>query len=112
MNSCRITRKNGTIAKLDWVWSAIKFCLAAGLVFVWPAYGSAQTITQFSISAPGGHPGSAIAAGPDGALWFLTGDIGRITTSGVDNLYTCTCPQNPANFGAGVGIAAGPDGAL
>jgi streptogramin lyase len=50
----------------------------------------------------------AIAAGPDGALWFTNpeGSIGRITTAGVVTIY-----HAPSFFNLGA-IAAGPDGAL
>ena len=49
-----------------------------------------------------------IIAGPDGALWFLTGGntIGRITTSGVVSAFTGPGIASP------VDIVDGPDGAL
>ncbi len=53
---------------------------------------------------------SAIAAGPDGALWFTNAgnnSIGRITTAGQVTSYTAVPTSDyPA------GITAGPDGAL
>src|SRR5260370_16409962 len=51
----------------------------------------------------------AIAAGPDGALWFTNhgnNSIGRITTAGAGTNYTDPSITSP------YGIAAGPDGAL
>jgi streptogramin lyase len=51
----------------------------------------------------------AIAAGPDGALWFTNfsnNSIGRITTSGTVTNYTGNGINHPE------GIAAGPDGAM
>ena len=51
----------------------------------------------------------AIAAGPDGALWFTNhgnNSIGRITTAGAVTTYTDPSISLPW------GIAAGPDGAL
>jgi len=89
---------------------ALNLATAAFVLLGWPAYGAAQTITEFPINAPA----SAITVGPDGALWFFGGGIGRITTSGGLILYQCNpvCGSSAANFGAGVGIAAGPDGAL
>ena len=58
----------------------------------------------------------AIAAGPDGALWFsdYLGQIGRITTSGAVTSEVPT-PTNTADGYLEVGpdsIAAGPDGAM
>jgi streptogramin lyase len=64
-------------------------------------------VTGFSISAAAG---SSIAAGPDGALWFVetnAAQIGRITTSG-----TVTEFPLPAGFSLPLVISAGPDGAL
>src|SRR5260370_8797739 len=52
---------------------------------------------------------AAIAAGPDGALWFTNqgnNSIGRITTAGAVTTYTDRSISKP------YGIAAGPDGAL
>jgi len=52
----------------------------------------------------------AIAAGPDGALWFTEvcdNKIGRITTSGTVSLFTIPSANSDPS-----GIAAGPDGAL
>jgi virginiamycin B lyase len=71
------------------------------------AAATSQTITQFELPHPNSSP-TRIAAGPDGALWFVeTGSstIGRITTSG-----------QITEFAVGGGflaaITAGPDGAL
>jgi virginiamycin B lyase len=53
-----------------------------------------------------GHP-TAIAAGPDGALWFTDGQsIRRITTGGAVTSFT------DPSIGFLVDITAGPDGAL
>jgi streptogramin lyase len=57
------------------------------------------------------HPaagGTRIAAGADGNLWYTVypGSIGRMTTGGVETLFTGTPTTGP------LGIANGPDGAL
>jgi len=64
---------------------------------------------------PVSAPPAAIAAGPDGALWFPesnygegTATIGRITTTGVVTEYVV--PVN--NLDPNSPIAIGPDGAL
>ncbi len=61
--------------------------------------------TDSGLSVPG-----SIAAGPDGALWFLNSNanaIGRITTTGTFSYF-----MDPGHtLGAGA-ITAGPDGAL
>src|SRR6266508_1669125 len=66
-------------------------------------------ITEFPLPTAGGGM-VAIAAGPDGSLWFTEYDaqqIGRITTGGViTELQIMRRAANPA------GIAAGPDGSL
>lgn len=67
----------------------------------------AQTIVEYPVSGLSTwslENGSAIAPGPDGALWFVRNDgIGRITTDGdVTEFYV---PN-----GTVAGIAAGPDG--
>jgi len=57
---------------------------------------------------PGIESPAAIAAGPDGALWFtntFNGSIGRVTTSGKITIYNAGIVQPE-------GITAGPDGAL
>jgi hypothetical protein len=58
-------------------------------------------ITEFGLPLHTDSPGN-ITAGPDGALWFAWGTIGRITTTGAITGF-------PASAN---GIAAGPDGAL
>ena len=69
-------------------------------------------VTEFSLPPPDtSNSGiSAIAAGPDGALWFIdtaAGKIGQITTSGaVTEFPLPTADSQPED------IAAGPDGAL
>ena len=66
-------------------------------------------ITEFAIRGPedGTRPIAAIAAGPDGALWFSeAGAIGRITTAGVVTEFPVEGLERPA------GITAGPDGAI
>ena len=65
------------------------------------------TVTNYT--GPGISNPHAIAAGPDGALWFTNqgnNSIGRITTSGTVTNYTAPASASrPA-------ITAGPDGAL
>jgi virginiamycin B lyase len=54
---------------------------------------------------------TALAAGPDGAIWFGTngdGMIGRVTTSGVFSEFS----GSPGDCGQVLGITAGPDGAV
>ena len=66
--------------------------------------GRVTNYTGTGISSP-----EAIAAGPDGALWFTNygnNSIGRITTAGAVTNYTGT------GINYADGIAAGPDGAL
>ena len=65
-----------------------------------------NTITVGAISS---HPGpsgpTSITTGPDGALWFAGGCIGRMTTTGlVTNVYRMTTAENR--------ITMGPDRAL
>jgi len=71
------------------------------------------TVTEYPLAVSNTVP-SAIAAGPDGALWFTqnnqaatsTGnEIGRITTSGSVTEY-------PVNSNTLYGITSGPDGAV
>jgi streptogramin lyase len=53
---------------------------------------------------------NSIAAGPDGALWFVEGycnKIGKVTTSGVFTEYPLPVPDSAPLF-----IIAGPDGAM
>src|ERR1039457_514672 len=67
-------------------------------------WAQSVNITEFTVPT---LLSPAIAAGPDGALWFTEPDlnkIGRITTAGVVSEYSVS--------GSPGGIAAGPDGAL
>jgi uncharacterized protein (TIGR03437 family) len=68
------------------------------------------TITEYPLPQAGNLP-FAIAAGPDGALWFtdFLGQIERITTSGTVTSEVPT-PTNTAGYPGT--IAAGPDGAM
>jgi virginiamycin B lyase len=68
----------------------------------------AQTVSVAGFPVPNGAV--AIAAGPDGALWFTestSNQIGRITTTGILTEYPV-----PTTGAALRGIASGPDGAL
>ena len=68
---------------------------------------TAGAITEFLIPTPASVP-TDIAAGPDGALWFLEANkIGRITTSGTITEYPIPTPNSASS-----GISVGPDGAL
>ena len=95
---------------------------------------TAGVVTEFALPAvpppAGSSPGTAstpamptaIAAGPDGALWFtgVPGEVGRITTTGVVTEFAV--PEIPPPAGSSPGtagtlatltsITAGPDGAL
>ncbi len=64
--------------------------------------------TEYTIPAPNSYP-EGIAAGPDGALWFVGNldGVWRISTSGTFTGYT-----EPGVAGDFFGITAGPDGAL
>lgn len=85
--------------------------LVVGLLISWPACADAQIITEYPVPIPSPYD---ITLGPDGALWFivqtcgppncqLSGQIGRVTTSGAVAEYPVPTPG---------GIAAGSDGAL
>jgi virginiamycin B lyase len=69
----------------SWLAFARGFALTLIILLGWPAYAGAQTITIFN-GTPGNvaanSSGFGISAGPDGALWYTGGGIGRITTSG------------------------------
>lgn len=66
---------------------------------------AAQTIREFP--TPVDSSPFAIAAGPDGSLWYTDiGKIGRITTEGAITEFPLSTRGLPQ------GIAAGPDGAL
>jgi virginiamycin B lyase len=70
---------------------------------------TAGSFTEFPIPTANGRP-EAIAAGPDGALWFTEIDankIGRVTTDGNFTEFPIPTPNT-----APLGIAAGPDRAL
>ena len=89
----------------DWSLAGVTGGIAAGDL-VANAVGSFAT---FSIPTAGSNP-RAIAAGPDGDLWFAeysANKIGRITTAGVVTEF----PIPTAGSGL-LGIAAGPDGNL
>jgi virginiamycin B lyase len=90
--------------------------LAATVVFLMmPAVSMAQQIAVGAYFADaigeGFYP--AIAAGPDGALWFTdwnTNQIRRITTAGAITGFPV--PESSSGNGSLWGIVAGPDGAL
>jgi len=67
---------------------------------------SAQPVGSFTVVAEGLTAPQAIAAGPDGNLWFTTANdaIGRITTGGAVSLF-----RGPG-VSRSLGIAAGADG--
>jgi virginiamycin B lyase len=61
---------------------------------------------------PGDVEAEAIAAGPDGAMWFTeygSSDLGRITTRGKVSFFRRAGGELQHDP---FGIAAGPDGAL
>jgi streptogramin lyase len=78
------------------------------VLFILAASVSAQAITEFPLPPAGSAP-TAIAAGPDGNLWFTEYNdrIGRITTAGVITEFPL-----PTAGGGMVAIVAGPDGNL
>jgi streptogramin lyase len=72
----------------------------------------APKITEYLLPTADSLP-YAIAAGPDGALWFTeagTNRIGRITLAGA--LTEFALPQNGPGASHPYGITVGPDGAL
>jgi streptogramin lyase len=79
--------------------SALLFGLTAGVADASGA-GKISSYKAPSINGPG-----AIAAGPDGALWFTNefapGSIGRITTAGVVKSYTSPTLDNPDGITVG-----------
>src|SRR5258705_9559905 len=71
----------------------------------------AQVVTEFSVGITAGAQPAAIAAGPDGNLWFTEqggNRIGRITPAGVVTEFSAGITAGAAL----AGIAAGPDGNL
>src|SRR5262249_14508434 len=67
------------------------------------------SFTKFPVPAPASFL-TAIANGPDGALWFLeagANQVGRITTDGAVTEYAIPTPNSGP-----VGLVAGPDGNL
>jgi streptogramin lyase len=86
--------------------------LLIGLVASLALPASAAAIDEFPVPN-GGNPGG-ITTGPDGALWFTqeaSGEIGRITTTGVvTNEFAVTAPS--AAVPALDQIVSGPDGRL
>ena len=77
------------------------------------ARSSASRPTEGSARSGSGSPSAArpaIAAGPDGALWYTdpgTNVIGRVTTAGAVTTYPLPTPARGPS-----GITSGPDGAL
>lgn len=68
--------------------------------------------TTFSIG-PAGYGGNAIAAGPDGNMWFTdnaNNSIGRITPSGETTFFPAPTAPDPQNGSGLFEITAGPDG--
>jgi virginiamycin B lyase len=67
-------------------------------------------VTTYSL--PASYAPTAIAPGPDGALWFLenasTSAVGRITTAGQITQF----PLSASSAGTLTAITAGPDGAM
>jgi virginiamycin B lyase len=98
--------------------------LAASVLALASAQAQAQTIKEFPLpgsGAPGAGP-AGIAAGPDGALWFVNNVpggvpnnpaalsyIGRISTAGAVTQFPLTVPNGFLNP---TGIVVGSDGAL
>ena len=88
--------------------------LGALFVLLFPLGASsatAQTFTEFPVPTAGAYP-NAIAAGPDGNLWFTENavgspGIGRITPEGVIAEF-----RIPNAAPEPMGITAGPDGNL
>jgi virginiamycin B lyase len=91
-------------------------CVLSGLfatcLLLAPAAASAApTVQEFSAGLPVGTHPAAVAAGPDGAVWFTEAGkpatLGRITPDG-----TVTSMPSGAGSGPAAGIALGADGNL
>src|SRR4051812_14010844 len=87
---------------------AVLMALAICLLAVAPAGAATPSgvVTEFPVVTAAAGLG-AVAAGPDGNLWFTetsANRIGRVTPAGVVTEFVVA--------GAPLGIAAGPDGAL
>src|SRR6202041_1615210 len=64
---------------------------------------------------PSGDAAWAITAGPDGNMWFteyVSGNIGKITTSGDVTEYPCSVQAVGAPCTFNLSIVSGPDGNL
>jgi streptogramin lyase len=91
---------------------------AVGYVREDPTYGLIARVTpggfvtRFPIPPPNRERRpSDITAGPDGSLWFVGEEVGRIDTSGLIKVLNVPVPGFP--FGGGLdGIITGPDGNL
>lgn len=71
----------------------------------------AVTINEFPLPSIGGA--LDITAGPDGNLWFTTGDIDRMTPDGIITMFTVPSVDVYGQFLGGPDqITAGPDGNL
>lgn len=91
------------------VGSLTAVCMACAWIVVFPEAAPAATgnIVEYSIPTANSGP-VAIAAGPDGNLWFTeTNNIGRITPSGSITEYPV-----PTSGASPAGIVTGPDGNL
>src|SRR5262245_33279242 len=68
----------------------------------------AAGLTEFPLPLPHGNPG-AIAAGPDGSLWFAEGsEIGRRSPDGTLSFYQAHPPQPQLIHG----LTVAPDGTV
>jgi virginiamycin B lyase len=82
--------------------------MSAGIASAAPVGDS----TTFAIG-PAGYGGNAIAAGPDGNMWFTdnaNNSIGRITPSGATTFFPVPTTPDPQNGFGLFEITAGPDG--
>jgi virginiamycin B lyase len=98
--------------KISWAKAALRTLFAVTVAFVAPHRpASAQSFTEFATPAPHYQSPFAIAAGPDGALWFtelnFPTSVGRISTTGQVTSFVVN--QGEVSLPA---ITAGPDNAL
>ena len=95
--------------------------LVAGALSITPvsimsaSVASATPVGDFTTYAigPANYGGNAIAAGPDGNMWFTdnaNNSIGRITPSGATTFFPAPATPDPQNGSGLFEITAGPDG--
>ncbi len=101
--------------------SRVLTVLVAGVLSITPvsimsaSVASAAPVGDFTTFpiGPAGYGGNAIAAGPDGNMWFTdnaNNSIGRITPAGATTFFPVPTTPDPQNGFGLFEITAGPDG--